>query len=106
MLIPLTQQHITNGQRGMCYRCAVALAFKDAGLRVAVNEDECKADTWDHVYMIAPNLGAWIRSFDRGQDVCPVVIEVDHEDLTVRIAAERETDDSPAPIFANNELFA
>lgn len=73
LAIVVTHEHIRNGARGVGSRCAMRLAFVDAGYPLAiVNSDE--------VYRVLPryrvlklpaHVQNWIRRFDTGQPVEP-----------------------------------
>lgn len=91
MQIPVTQEHIDQGVRGMATQCPVALAIKAAYTPV-----ECHPLVGYHVIDLALqhsrtefdilfNLSRWIGDFDNLRHVDPVTISLNLSKKTARI---------------------
>ena len=80
--IPLDFTHIVRGEKATPYRCALALAMSESGLKepsvlpdlAAIYYSDAEGQRWK----AKPNKAckAWIRSYDAGDSVEPAVIEL------------------------------
>jgi hypothetical protein len=72
MRISVTQDHIDNGMRGICDRCAIALAVKDScGKYPSVTEDFVLIN--QARYYVSRRARKFIQNFDKGKKAVPSV---------------------------------
>lgn len=84
--IEVTEEHIENGERYMGDRCPIALAVQEEEsdlFSVAVGGERADVSWFEgsyteKSYRLGPDGRAFVRAFDRGEDVepCTVVLEV------------------------------
>lgn len=84
--VTVTEQHIKHGRPMLANKCALALAMKDAGIKVPcvdfLSPDGLTAtgylDGFYTHFQTSKDIAAWVRRFDRREPVqpCRVVLAV------------------------------